>query len=139
MNMVDLLIFMKNMNLFIIFILMIIKKNQKNMIFQKADKIKIINIIIGYKVKSFKKIFLGCKCIEKISFINFRRKDIKDMSFMFYKCSSLKELNLSNFVTNNVTNMYLMFYDCFSLKELNLSNFITDKVNNMNYMFYCRH
>ena len=83
---------------------------------KEEDKVTKIKIIIDYQVKSFKKLFSGCKCIESINFKKFYRNNITDMSWMFYECSSLKELNLTNFNTNNVTNMREMFYGCSSLK-----------------------
>ena len=99
------------------------------------DNIKNINIIIDYQIKSFKKLFNNCNCIESIYFKKFYRNNITNMSYMFYECSSLKEINLSNFNTNNVTDMSYMFSECSSLKEINLSNFNTKNVTNMKNMF----
>ena len=101
----------------------------------KEDKVIKIKIIIDNQVKSFKKIFCGCECIESINFKKFYRNNITDMSCMFSGCSSLRELNLSNFNTNNVTNMSCMFSGCSSLRELNLSNFNTNNVTDMYRMF----
>ena len=78
----------------------------------KKDKVTKIKIIIDYQVKSFKKLFYKCRCIESINFKKFYRNNITDMSWMFGGCSSLKELNLNNFNTNNVTNMSGMFKEC---------------------------
>ena len=85
-----------------------IKKTELN----KEDKVTKINIIINYKIKSFRQLFFDCECIQSINFKIFYRNNITDMSYMFYGCSSLKELNLSNFNTNNVTNMRYMFNEC---------------------------
>ena len=71
--------------------------------------IKKIKIIIDYDIKSLYKLFKGCVCIKKISFIKFNHEDIKNMSYMFNGCSSLEELNLSQFHTDSVTNMDNMF------------------------------
>ena len=101
----------------------------------EEDELKKIKIIIDYQVKSFKRLFKWCECIESITFKNFYRNNITDMSSMFEFCSSLKELNLSNFNTSNVTSMYRMFYGCSSLKELNLTSFNTNNVTDMNNMF----
>ena len=101
----------------------------------EEDKVTKIKIIIDYQVKSFKKLFFECECIESINFKKFYRNNITDMSYMFSKCSSLKELNLNNFNTNNVTNMESMFYYCSLLKELNLNNFNTNNVTDMSWMF----
>ena len=60
---------------------------------ENIDKIK---IIIDFKVTSFCELFSYCECIKSISFTNFYRKNINNMSFMFYKCTSLKQLNFSN-------------------------------------------
>ena len=109
-----------------------IKKTELN----KEDKILKINIIIDYQIKSFKKLFFNCECIESINFKQFYRNDITNMSYMFSGCSSIKELNLSNCNTNNVINMSYMFSNCSTLKELNISNFNTNNVINMSYMFY---
>ena len=49
-----------------------IKRNYIN----KDEEIKIIRIIIDYQVKSFEKLFIGCKCIESIYFKKFYRKVI---------------------------------------------------------------
>ena len=100
---------------------------------EKIDKIK---IIIDFKVTSFYELFSYCECIESISFTNFYRKNINNMSFMFYKCTSLKKINFSNYITMNVENMSCMFYECSLLKELDLSNFNTDNVTDMSNMFY---
>ena len=108
-----------------------IKRNYLN----KEDKVNKIKIIMDYQVKSFKKLFFGCTCVESIYFKKFYRNNITDMSYMFSECSALKELNLSNFNTINVTNMSYMFFLCSALKELNLSNFNTINVTNMSHMF----
>jgi len=113
-----------------------IKEEIKNKYYiKKEDKVTKIKIIIDYQVKSFKKLFYKCKCIEYINFKKFYRNNITDMSYLFFGCSSLKELNLNNFNTNNVINMFGMFSGCLSLKELNLINFNTDNVTNMEFMF----
>ena len=90
-----------------------IKRNDLN----KNDNVSKIKIIIDYQVKSFEKLFYGCRSIEYIYFNKFYRNNINNMRYMFSRCSSLKELNLSNFNTNNVTNMEYMFSGCSSLKE----------------------
>ena len=82
-----------------------IKRNYLN----KNENVSKLKIIIDYQVKSFKKLFLYCGCIEYIYFKKFYRNNINNMRSMFSGCSSLKELNLSNFNTNNVTNMRHMF------------------------------
>ena len=99
------------------------------------DKVKKIEIIIDYQIKSLRRLFDGCNCIKSINFKKFLRENIIDMSFMFSDCKSLKYINLSNFNTSNVTNMCGMFYECSSLKELNLSNFNTKNVTDMSWMF----
>ena len=62
------------------------------------DKIDKIKIIINFQVDSFYKLFSYCDCIESITFKNFYRKNINNMSFMFYKCTSLKEINFMNYI-----------------------------------------
>ena len=57
----------------------------------EGDKVTKIKIIIDYQVKSFKKLFDGCKFIESINFKKFYRNNITNMSYMFNRCSSLKE------------------------------------------------
>ena len=42
-----------------------IKRNNLN----KNEKVKIIKIIIDYQVNSFQNLFINCKCIEPINFI----------------------------------------------------------------------
>jgi len=108
-----------------------IKRNHLN----ENEQIKTIKIIIDYQIKSFKRLFQYCGCIESIKFIKFYRNNVTNMVSMFSGCSSLKELNLNNFNTNNVTDMGWMFCLCSSLKELNLSNFNTNNVTNMAGMF----
>ena len=108
-----------------------IKNNSLNI----DDNVSKILIIIDYQIKSFSKLFAGCKCIESIKFKKYYRNNVTNMSCMFWGCSSLKELNLNNFNTNNVTNMSDMFLGCSSLKELNLNNFNTNNVTDMNAMF----
>ena len=101
----------------------------------KEDKVTKIIIIIDYQIKSFKKLFDECECIEYINFKKFYRNNIIDMSRMFSDCSSLKELNLTNFNTNNVKDMSFMFPGCWVLEKLNLTNFNTNDVTNMRCMF----
>ena len=108
-----------------------IKRNYLN----ENEKVKTIKILIDFEVKSFRELFSNTRVISSINFINFKRKNINNMSHMFYECSSLKELNLSNFITNNVTDMSYTFAYCSSLEELNLSNFNTNNVTNMKGMF----
>ena len=113
-----------------------IKIEKQNNYINKNDKIKKINLILDYKIKTIEGLFSNCKAIKKISFIKFKRKDFDNMSYMFNKCFSLEEINFANFNTDNVTNMSHMFNKCLSLNEINLYNFNTDKVTNMSYMFY---
>ena len=80
-------------------------EEKKRNYFTKNENISKIKIIIDSQVKSFWNLFDYCDCIEKINFINFRRKNINDMESMFSRCHSLIELNLNNFHTNNVTSM----------------------------------
>ena len=108
-----------------------IKKN----IITKDNKVKKIKIIIEPERKHLSSLFLNCKCIEKINFIRFKRKDIKFMERMFYDCNSLKELNISNLNINNVVNMSSMFYGCSSLKEINLTDLNTNNVTDMSGLF----
>ena len=82
-----------------------------------------IKVILDYKIKSLSHLFSKCKCIKKITFIKFHRKDIVDMSYMFNECSSLKILDISNFNIDNVTNMSYMFYGCRMLNEIKILNF----------------
>ena len=101
----------------------------------KKPKVKKINIIIDYHIKSFYYLFFECYSIESIYFKKFYRNNINNMSYVFYNCRHLKEINLSNFNTKNVTDMRGMFGGCKSLKELNLSNFDTHNVTDMRNMF----
>ena len=96
---------------------------KRNYINKEDEKVKVIKIIIDYKIESFKNLFEYCECIKSINFKKFYRNNINNMGYMFGGCSLLKELNLNNFNTNNVTNMGGIFYGCSSLKELNLNNF----------------
>ena len=137
------------------------KEEEKRKYFFLSDKVKKIKIIIDYSIKSISGLFSNIKCIKKINFVQFHRRNIEDMSCLFrkcsyleelnisnlkadnvfmmndifYECSSLKEINLSKFITNNVIDMSCMFYGCQSLKKLNLSNFNTNNVINMSYLF----
>ena len=111
------------------------KEIKRNSI-EAFEKVSKINVIIDYKIKSLKELFMGCECIEKINFTNFRRKDITDMSYIFYGCSSIKQIVLNNFLTDNVTNMSYMFYGCSLLENLDLSKFKTENVTNMSHMFH---
>ena len=99
---------------------------------EEKDKVTKIKIIIDYQVKSFKKLFDCCKCIESINFKKFYRNNITDMSWMFNGCYSLKELNINNFNTNNVTDMSRMFGGCYSLKQLNHLENYSSGVNVLN-------
>ena len=102
---------------------------------EENGEVKKIKIIIDYQIKSFRRLFYSCKCIESIVFKKFARTNIFDMSKMFSKCTSLKVLNISKINTNNTTDMSCMFKGCSSLKELDLSNFNTNNVANMSWMF----
>ena len=107
----------------------------KKSYFTDDDNITKINIKIDYEIKSLKRLFYNCKCIEKINFINFNRSNITNMSSLFESCSGLKEINFGKFKTKNVTDMSKMFYGCESLTNINLSSFNTKNVNDMSYMF----
>ena len=48
---------------------------------EEKDKVTKIKITIDYQVKSFKKLFFKCKCVESINFKKFYRNNITDMSF----------------------------------------------------------
>ena len=49
----------------------------------EQDKIRKIKIIIDYQVKSFKKLFCDCKCIESINFKKFYRNNVEYL-FLHY-------------------------------------------------------
>ena len=70
-----------------------IKRNYLN----NNENIKKIKIVIDYQIKSFKKLFKDCGCIEYIYFKKFYRNNVTNMEAMFNGCSSLKELNISKF------------------------------------------
>ena len=110
-------------------------KETKNHYISEKDQVKKIKIIIDNKVKSLYKLFYSCNCIETITFQNYDRNNIEDMSCMFMCCSA-KEVNFSVFNTENVKNMSYMFDECTSLKKIDLSNFNTKNVTNMREMFY---
>ena len=55
----------------------------KRLKLDKSENISKIRVILDYKIKSLTKLFFKCKCIEKISFIKFNRKDFLDMNYMF--------------------------------------------------------
>ena len=79
-------------------------KETKNHYISEKDQVKKIKIIIENKVKSLYKLFYSCNCIETITFQNYDRNNIEDMSCMFMCCSA-KEVNFSVFNTENVKNM----------------------------------
>ena len=61
-----------------------IKENEDDIIkheyyIEEEHKVTKIKIIIDYQVKSFKKLFDDCKCIESINFKKFYRNNITDM------------------------------------------------------------
>ena len=99
-----------------------IKRKELN----KDENIFKIKVILDYKIKSLSHFFDKCKCIKKITFIKFKRKDIVDMGYMFNECSSLEILDISNFNTEKVTDMSYMFCYCSMLKELKILNFKTN-------------
>ena len=101
----------------------------------KTAKVNKIKIIINYQIESFVNLFSECECIESISFQQFNRINITDMSYMFNKCSYLKNIDLSKFNTIQVKRMENMFNGCSLLKKLDLSKFTTDNVENMKNMF----
>ena len=88
-----------------------IKRNHIN----NDEQIKIIKIIIDFKVKSFKELFKDSECVESINFNKFHRNNIDNMSSMFEGCHVLEYLDLSNFNTMNVIDMGWMFTQCFKL------------------------
>ena len=80
--------------------------------------------------------FLSCKNLSSINFLNFEGT-ITCMKSMFAQCSSLMKIDgISKFDTNNVTNMSYIFYECESLKSLpDISNWNVSNVQNMGSMF----
>ena len=101
----------------------------------ESDNTKTIKIVIDNKFKSLCGLFRNCECIKKISFIQFNRKDIDNMSFLFSGCDFLEEIEYINFYTDNVKDMKYMFSSCSSLKKINFYNFSTNNVIDMSYMF----
>ena len=66
------------------------KENMSRNYFTKEDKVKKINIIIDYQIKSLDRLFYYyCKSIKSINFKKFYRNNINDMSYMFHGCSAL--------------------------------------------------
>ena len=55
------------------------------------DKVNLIKIIIKHQITSFKELFRSCLCINSISFKQFIRINITNMSGMFLECSSIKK------------------------------------------------
>ena len=107
--------------------------------FDKSEKIQKIKLYLNHNIDKLNELFNGCKIIEEINFINFKRKNITNMDSLFSGCKSLTKINFDEFNTENVTDMNLMFFQCFHLKELDLSKFNTKKVTNMRRMFFeCR-
>lgn len=104
----------------------------------KFDKIGKHTIIYEFQdtIYSCKNMFLGCKDIISIEFIDFNTENVLSMFSMFNECHNLSLLDLSNFNTINVLNMGGMFFECHSLSSLDLSKFNTEKVINMGGMFY---
>ena len=66
------------------------KEEIKRNYLKKDEKVRMIKIIIDYQIKSFKRLFYECKCLDSIYFKNFYRNNITNMSSMFYDCLSLK-------------------------------------------------
>ena len=112
------------------------KKEIKKYELSDDNDIEKIKVIIDHKIRSFKGLFQYCQCIESISFNNFQRDNIIDMSYMFYECSSLKKIDLSNFKTDKVTSMNCMFFGCSSLEEIIFPSINTSNLSNMSYMFF---
>ena len=107
--------------------------------FDKNEKIQKIKIYLDNKIDSLQGLFNGCKIIEEINFVNFKRKNITNMESLFSCCKSLTKINFDNFNTENVRDMNHMFYQCFLLKELDLTKFNTKNVIDMKRMFFeCR-
>ena len=102
------------------------KEEIKRQKLNEDENIFKIKVILDYKIKSLSHLFYKCKCIKKITFIKFNKKDIVKMSYMFCGCSSLEILDISNFITDKVTNMSYMFYDCRMLNGLQILNFKTN-------------
>lgn len=87
----------------------------------------------GNKIKSFENLFNGYDG-EKLV-LNIYNKNIECMASMFIYCKKLKKIEFINFNTENVTNMHHMFHGCKSLVEIDLSKFNTCKVSYMDSMF----
>ena len=62
------------------------KEEIKRKNINKNDEVRKIKIIIDSEIKSFSKLFYGCKWIESINFKKFLRKNITNMSCMSYEC-----------------------------------------------------
>ena len=110
-------------------------KHRRRTYITRADNVKTIRVVIGKKVKSFKKLFYGCYCLLEIKFTKFMRNDITDMSSMFAECSSLINLDISKVKTDYVTDMSYMFSGCYALTSIDVSKFNTNNVVKMDYMF----
>ena len=84
----------------------------KSTILSKNHNINNIKVIIDYQVKSLKKLFEKCKCIESVNFKKFYRNNIEDMSNLFFECYFVEKINLSNCNTKNLIDMSGMFFRC---------------------------
>ena len=102
---------------------------------KKNEKVSKIKVILNYEGDSLRELFQLCFYMQKIKFIKFRNKNIKEMSNMFYQCKGLEEIDISKLKTDNVINMSNMFYECSSLQELDLTNFNTINTIDMSSMF----
>ena len=95
---------------------------------KKKDNAKKIKILIDPEIKSLKRLFYRCEYVKEITFVNFNRSDIIDMSYMFLGCINLENINLNKFKACNVIRMNNMFDGCSKLKQLNVSSFDTSKL-----------
>ena len=111
------------------------KEEVKRNFITVKDKVSKIKILIDIEIKSLKELFYQCRCIKKIKFLKFKRKDIYNMSYMFSYCELLEEIDFLEFKTDNVKDFNFAFSNCYNLKNLDLSKFKTDNVKTMRNMF----
>ena len=87
------------------------------------------------KMSGLSKLFNGCTSLKKVNLFSFDAFNENDMSGMFDGCSSLRDIHYISFNAFNAVNLSNMFKGCSSLKKIDLKPLLTNYVQNMSNMF----
>ena len=94
-----------------------------------------VKLTLNSQINNFNKMFLDCRYIYEINFLNFDSSNINQFSEVFKNCNRLKSIDLSDWDISGVTEIKSLFENCNAMTSIRLPNFKNSNINTMNRVF----